>query len=277
MNLPTVLRSGSHSISPTAHYTGYVWARHAFGPPELATPAGHVMFHALRPLMAAGRALGPGSLEDVLLARHRLIDAHLTSAIETGRVSQVVEIAAGMSPRGLRYARMHGDRITYIEADLPGMARRKRSALASMDALGPHHRVVDIDALSEVGPQSLASVMSDLDATKGVAIITEGLLNYLSRADVEGLWARIAEAIGTFDAGGVYLSDLHLASENDGAVERLAMALVAPFVRGRIHLHFADAVEATQALQTAGFDTVALHRPPGFPGVRVVEALIAGR
>lgn len=228
------------------------------------------MFHALRPVMAIGRRFGPGTLEDVLLARHAVIDERLTAAVEDGRVSQVVEIAAGMSPRGYRFAQEHGDRLTYVEADLPGMAARKRSALATLGPASPHHRIVDIDALRDEGAGSLPAVVSELDPARGLAIITEGLLNYLPREDVEKLWVRIAHTLRGFEHG-IYLSDLHLASENDGRLERYAMAAVGPFVRGHIHLHFTDVDEAEAALRTVGFDRVELHHPPGFAGVRVVE------
>lgn len=269
------LRSGPHTISPTAHYTGYVWVRHGYAPAELATPAGRVFFHSIRPLMAVGRAIGPGSLEEILLARHALIDERLGRAIASGRVTQVVEIAAGLSPRGLRCVEAYGDRVTYVEADLPAMAARKRDALDRLGVLGPRHRVVDIDALEDDGPLSLASITRDLDRSQGLAIITEGLLNYLSPADVAGLWSRIAHVLEGF-VHGVYLSDLHLAAENDGRIERIGMALVAPFVRGRMYLHFNGVAGAIEALELAGFDHSELHRPSEFPGVRVIESRTEG-
>ena len=46
----------------------------------------------------------------------RAIDTLLESAIEDCGVSQVIEVAAGLSPRGWRFARRNGDRLDYIEA-----------------------------------------------------------------------------------------------------------------------------------------------------------------
>ncbi|MDQ3155420.1 MAG: class I SAM-dependent methyltransferase [Actinomycetota bacterium] len=278
-----LLRRGPQSISPTAHYTGYVWARSGLGPKELATPTGRVMFQGLQPLMAASGLIGGPTVEGFLLARHRLIDLLLKDAIDDGIVSQVVEIAAGMSPRGQRFAAEYGDRITYVEADLPAMAARKRSALEKMDLLSDHHRVVDIDALRDDGPGSLASLVAGLDAGRGIAFVTEGLLNYLSPDDVRGLWKRIAHnAVGFPEAR--YFSDLHLASENAGAVVRLYSLALGAFVRGQMHFHFKDVAEARTELLLAGFDEADLHRPEEFldrlPGiapngsvvVRVVDA-----
>src|SRR6187455_3287990 len=111
MRLP--IHRGSDAISPTAHYTGHVWGRNGLSHPELATVEGRVLFDALAPAMAASRALGGPTLEGLLLARHRIIDDLLSSAIEDGRVKQVIEVACGMSPRGWRFAQRFGDRVTY--------------------------------------------------------------------------------------------------------------------------------------------------------------------
>ncbi|MBV8218022.1 MAG: hypothetical protein JO325_06140 [Solirubrobacterales bacterium] len=43
-------------------------------------------------------------------------------------------------PRGWRFAERYGDRIAYVEADLPEMARRKRRALERMGSLGRQRR-----------------------------------------------------------------------------------------------------------------------------------------
>ena len=106
-----------------------------------------MLFTTLQPVIAAGRPFGGASLESYLLTRHLAIDALLERAIERGGVTQVVEIACGLSSRGWRFAQRHGERITYVEADLPGMAARKRAALDRIGCLSDHHRVVALDAL----------------------------------------------------------------------------------------------------------------------------------
>src|SRR3954469_16681106 len=124
-----MLPRGSDAISPTAHYTGAVWARNGLSHPALETLEGRFMVESTRPAELGLRLIGAPRIEAFLLARHRIIDRLLGEAIADGRVGQVVEIAAGMSPRGWRFTRDHGDAITYVEADLPGMAARKRRAL----------------------------------------------------------------------------------------------------------------------------------------------------
>jgi O-methyltransferase involved in polyketide biosynthesis len=263
----------SSPISPTAHYTGYVWARNGLSHPALETIEGRVLFESLRPAMIVSAALGGGTLEGYLLARHRAIDALLERAMETDGVSQVIEVACGLSPRGWRFATRYGERLTYIEADLAEMAARKRRALQRMGSLGDRHRVVTLDALRESGPESLAAVASELDPGQGLAIITEGLLGYLPRDAVDGIWRRSARTLSGFGAGR-YISDLHLGAVQNPQV-RAFRVLLSVFVRGRVHLHFTSAAEAIDVLRAAGFATAVLHRavdvgsdadPPQAPG-----------
>ena len=99
------LRRGSATISPTAYYTGYVWERNGLGDRDLAPTAGRALYLLGQPLLATVDRLGGPTLEHFLLARHRIIDRLLDHEIRTGRVGQVVELAAGLSPAGCGCAR----------------------------------------------------------------------------------------------------------------------------------------------------------------------------
>lgn len=256
---------GSDAVSPTAYYTGEVWVRHGLAPESFRTRQGVAFYNALRPGMAAARLSGGPTLEDFLLARHRLIDHELAEAIDAGRVGQVVEVASGLSPRGLRFAERYGDRITYVETDLPAMAERKRAQLDALGALSSHHRVLPADVLA-TGPGSLAEVLAGLDPDRGVAVVSEGLLNYLPVGAVRAFWHGVASGLAGFPAG-LHLTDLHLSGENHSPAVRLFTAGLGAFVRGRIHLHFGSEGEAVQELLAAGFDTAELLRPNDFPAV----------
>lgn len=249
----------SARISPTAHYTGFTWLTNGLSDPAFATPTGQFLYRALAAPNRLLRAAGKPNLDGFLLARHHMIDALLRDRIERGEIGQVIEVACGLSPRGWRFARAYGDRLTYIEADLPGMAAKKRAVLARAGAGSAHHRVVDLDATADTGPASIAEVAATLDPTRGTAIITEGLLNYFDTAAVTGMWRRFAAALAGFPHG-LYLADLHLA-ESAGPVERLFAGALGLFVRGRIHFHFADASAADRALATAGFTAAELIDP----------------
>lgn len=251
--------ASSARISPTAHYTGYTWLAHGLSDPAFATSTGRLLYRALAPANRVLAAARQPNLDGLLLARHRLIDALLGQAIEAGEIGQVIEVACGLSPRGHRFSRAHGDRLTYIEADLPGMAARKREVLARAGGTTRHHRVVEIDAMADAGPRSIAGIAETLDPGRGTAIITEGLLNYFPVDAVIGMWGRFAAALARFPRGR-YLADLHL-GDDARPLERVAARLLGAFVRGRIHFHFHHAGDAAAALRAAGFDDARLRGP----------------
>ena len=249
---------GSGAISPTAHYTGETWVRNGLSHPQLRTWQGQVFHGALALPLAASKSLGGPTLAGLLLARHRIIDSILEERI-AGGVGQVLEVACGMSPRGWRFSERYGDRLTYIEADLPAMARRKREALERMGSLSDHHRVVEVDVLRDGGPGSLEALAADLDPAQGLAIVTEGLLTYFDDETVEALWARLAKVLARFDRG-VYLADLRLADDDRILLERAFAVVLGAFVRGRVSAYGEDGIAPEAALRHAGFKGVQLHR-----------------
>jgi O-methyltransferase involved in polyketide biosynthesis len=253
----------SGSVSPTAHYTGETWVRNGLSHPRLATWQGRVLHRTLALPIAASKAAGGPTLEGLLLARHRIIDSILEEEI-AGGVSQVVEAACGMSPRGWRFSERYGDKLTYVEADLPAMARRKREALAGMGSLSDRHRVADLDVLRDGGPGSLDSLAGELDPAKGLVVITEGLLTYFDDPTVEALWARLARVLGRFDQG-AYLADLRFARPDRGIPERAFDVILGAFVRGKVHAYRGDEATAEASLRAAGFKEARLHRGDEHP------------
>ncbi len=277
------MSDNSARISPTAHYTGYVWYRNELSHPALRTSAGALFFGSLWPVSTIYQRLTGGpTLETMLMARHQAIDSQLIAAIEAGHVGQVIEIAAGMSPRGLRFTERYPD-LTYIEGDLQAMSTRKRTALESAQLLGPRHHVIHLDALADVGPTSMRTIGQELlDPAVGTAVITEGLVNYFDQATVEGLWARIQDFLGAFPHG-LYLSDIHLYDETFRLRMARAFAIALHgFARGAIHMHYPQAHQCVDALEQAGFADVrvdppaAYGAPPASPDgtvfVRVISA-----
>jgi O-methyltransferase involved in polyketide biosynthesis len=276
-------RSRPESISPTAHYTGYVWFAHGQSHEAFATRTGRLMYQVLRgPNLIAGKAHLP-TLEGMLLARHRVIDLRLAQAIDAGEVDQIVEVACGLSPRGWRFRTRYGDRITYVEADLPGMLENKRRILTELGGETPHHRTAVIDALADRGPASIDAICASLDPGRGTAILTEGLINYFDTETMLGIWRRFAAALRRFPRG-LYLSDLILRADNDGLLITSFQWLLSAIVRGRVHKHFDSAEEAEDALARAGLTGVLLDpRDLAFelPGlelegagrVRIIEAM----
>ena len=269
---------GEPRISPTAKVTGYVWVRHGLAPSSFATRSGRVLHGLLNPLvLAGGRVLGSPSLDTVLLQRHLAIDHVLTRAIESGRVGQVVEVAAGLSPRGLRLTRDHADKgLVYVEGDLSGMAARKQRLLDATEQRTQALHVVPLDALAEDGPMSLRAAAGDLlDPEVGTAVVTEGLLSYLSPEALGALWRGIACFLEGYPRG-LYVSNLYMGGEAGRVTAaRLFRPLVALFSRGPVYLHFEDADEVSAGLRGAGFASTELHVAadlvPGRSGTAMLE------
>jgi O-methyltransferase involved in polyketide biosynthesis len=172
-----------------------------------------------------------------------------------------------MSPRGWRFSERYGERLTYVEADLPAMAKRKREALAQMGSLSDRHRVVELDVLRDSGPDSLQSLAATLDPDAGLAIVTEGLLVYFDDATVEALWARLAKVLQPFTTG-VYLADLRIARPHPGVAEQAFELLLGSFVRSKIHPYQGDEAAAAADLRAAGFEEVRLHRADEHPAAQ---------
>lgn len=281
-------RKQGENVSPTAYATGYFWYQHGLSHPALATPQGKLLDRAFGVLIKGTQSLSGVSLQAMMLARHRGLDAVLDAAIDSGHVSQVIELAAGLSPRGWRVARKYGARVHYVETDLPQMTALKCRLLGDAGLLTPQHQVVELDALKTAGPQSLAAVAKALDPMRGTAIITEGLMNYLPPDAAKNLWRRIARTLSRFPQG-QYLSDFYLTQENRGAATLAFGAILSTFVRGRMHVHFHSADQAARAMQSFGFSTVDIRRTadidairdlgsqPGADRVRILQAAVSHR
>ena len=116
-----------------------------------------------------------------------------------------------------------------------------------------------LDALADSGERSLAALVQSLAPEKGLAILTEGLINYFDTPAVLGMWRRFAAALAGFPHG-LYLSDLHLAAQVSLGEQVFARVLGA-FVRGRVYLHFGSELEAETALLGSGFARAQLRVP----------------
>ncbi len=276
----------SEKISPTAYATGYMWYRLGLSHEVLATPRGKRLDRLFQMLLVALRPIGGMPFDDLMLARHKGIDSILTRAIEAGRVGQVIEIAAGLSGRGLRMAKRYGGKILYLETDLPAMVATKRGLLGKAGLLTEKHAVVELDALADSGVRSLASVAATLNPNVGTAIITEGLMNYLDPPVARALWARIALHLQRFPHG-LYLSDAYLRTGNTSLNVTIFRKVLAGFVRGGMHVHFASIEDGLELMHEAGFQQATIHDPrslpetcviaqrPGARRVRILEASLS--
>lgn len=238
-----------NSVSPTAHYTSYVWNRNGLSGSQLVTLRGGAYYYALQPLMLLSKLRGGPTIEETLLARHSIIDVELHRLIENGKIIQIVEIASGLSGRGSRFIKKYGSKITYVETDLPDMVSIKKNVLQDRPA---NHKIEAVDILS---PTSLQSIVDDLDMSGGVAVVTEGLVNYFSIDQLEVMWTQLAPFLMRFRYG-YYISDMHLLEDNtvgygESYSVELFKKILSRFVKSDVLLHEKKTIE--HLLLTCGF------------------------
>lgn len=274
----------SSGISFTALYTGAVWHRNGLSDNSLVTPQGQWLYTLMSPFEAASKTLAGGNLKTFLLQRHLIIDHLIDQAIAQRGINQVLEIACGLSPRGLHLRQRHPG-LRMIEADLPDMAARKASRLAASGHLGASHLVTPIDILADDGEYALEAVLDRVLEQGPVLVVTEGLTNYFSLPVISTFWQRLAKALST-RPGSSYLFDSYLMPEQ--ALIRSSIHLLSKVLGSMTHsqvsFHFDDDRQAAQHLQGLGFAQTQVHNPRDYyaqlpipqsrhnPMVRVVEA-----
>jgi O-methyltransferase involved in polyketide biosynthesis len=242
------------TIGITAHYTAQVWVRE--GLPwawRFDTAKGRLLYDALEPLCKAARRFGLTTPPDFLVQRHRMLDA----LVQRRAPAQLVELACGLSPRGLALSHKQG--IRCVDVDLPPMVQHKtRLAGAGLPA-GYHLAALDLiasrDYVRDLGPA--------LEPVSPTVVITEGILPYFPlvlQRHVFGCIAALLRACG----GGTYLTDVHHQQE----VDRLPLDLGARFrwlqhllARSPRYPMIADDAQGRAMLLDAGFQQVVVHHP----------------
>ena len=270
-------------ISPTAHYTAYVWQRLELPHAELfATRTGAALYWGFFAVgeWATRLSTRVPSMRDYLEYRHRLIE----SVVEELVPDCLVELGAGLSRRGVTWAADHGTRA--VEVDLPHMAAAKREALQRaspglLAMLEERHRVVDGNVLAEDFADVLAGLLREAERP---VIVAEGLLSYFDPPDRAALFRSVAAAL---EGRGAFICDLHTADAqaevgNAAAVLRFAIRTITR--RRRAIDPYANEGALRDALLDAGFGSVELveardyvAREPRLASVRSPAHVVVAR
>lgn len=103
-------------------------------------------------------------------ARYKLV----SQLLRENSVQQVLEIASGLSPRGLELTNVSD--IEYVEVDLPEMMSQKRQIAGVLGSRSNLH----LNAGDALDLESLRAAAAVFDQTKPLGIIHEGLLRYFN-------------------------------------------------------------------------------------------------
>ena len=158
-------------------------------------------------LLARGAKLDEGPWNENAVQRYAAFFESRFKAVnrilEEFGSAQVLELAAGLSPRGMDFARRG---IVYVEADLPESTARKREIVISV--LGSVPANLHLCPASVVARKELLACC-DAFSEGPVGIATEGLLRYLTFPEKEQLAANVHEILARF--GGIWVTtDIHL-------------------------------------------------------------------
>ncbi|HVK98739.1 MAG TPA: class I SAM-dependent methyltransferase [Dongiaceae bacterium] len=253
------------SISFTALYTGHVWYKHGMSARFFTSHRGDLMYNAVKPINFVGEHLLGMNLSHMLLQRHRIIDHRISQLIEQEGITQILEIACGLSPRGYKFSRQYPG-LHYVEADLPDMASRKQSLLLQHKGFGPHHKVVPCNIFENGAPHGLDYVMTQvLEPGRPTIVVTEGLVNYFDLKTISGFWRRLAELGQQFPAM-FYVTDLipEVAQPGKRVAVNVARNLMGRLTRSHATLHYRNDPAIERGFLDCGFKAVTVHQPEDF-------------
>lgn len=138
-------------------------------------------------------------------ARYKLLDRLI---MQTG-IRQILEVAAGLSSRGL--ALTEDDSLTYVELDLPHMMDDKRRIVKDLQAkrLVPQRANLHFEDGNAVEIDGFLNAAEHFDPNQPLLIVNEGLLRYLGLKDKQRYAANVSNILRKF--GGTWVtSDISL-------------------------------------------------------------------
>jgi O-methyltransferase involved in polyketide biosynthesis len=113
----------------------------------------------------------------MLELRYKSLSECLKRTMKEKNISQVLELAAGIVPRGILMS--ENPEIRYIETDLPEMSEEKKKLVIEINSSLSARENYIITPLSAVNAVEFSNI-GKLFNKDGVAVINEGLLSYLT-------------------------------------------------------------------------------------------------
>ncbi len=181
-------------------------------------PLSHEIFNALEEIHPATPAdyawveQSKSNIAPFFEARYIMTDRVLNHI----GINQVVELASGLSPRGIVWANSHPMN-NFIEVDLPDEAQLKRKIIGKLADAGaiknPPQNLYILDG-NVTDAKTFEGVESFLYPQQEVGVVCEGLLRYLSFADKAILASHIHKLLEKF--GGVWVTpDIEILTDSE--------------------------------------------------------------
>jgi O-methyltransferase involved in polyketide biosynthesis len=184
-----------------------------------------------------------GAFASIFDARFRAV----TRLVEEKAATQVLELAAGLSPRG---AELASRGIVYVEADLAESITLKREVVTAM--LGSVPKNLHLSAASAIDREQLLACCAPFAAGQPVAVTTEGLLRYLTFEEKTLVAANVREILQRY--GGWWITpDIHLRAFAERQTPAHRQAESKTLGRSLDANYFEDLDHARQFFERCGF------------------------
>jgi O-methyltransferase involved in polyketide biosynthesis len=184
-----------------------------------------------------------GAFASIFDARFRAV----TRLVEEKAATQVLELAAGFSPRGTELAPRG---IVYVEADLAESITLKREVVTAM--VGSVPRNLHLCAASAIDREQLLSCCVPFATAQPVAVTTEGLLRYLTFEEKAMVAANVHDILQRY--GGWWITpDIHLRTWAQRQTPTHRQAELKMLGRSLDANYFEDFDHARQFFERCGF------------------------
>lgn len=185
-------------------------------------------------------------------ARYKATD----QIIAQHHITQVLEIAAGLSPRGLV---MTADPdVVYVATDLPQVLEQEKAIAESILAtLNMHRPNLYFRIANALDREGLLQAATPFQSGRPIAVITEGLLVYLTIAEKETLAGNVQDLLRQY--GGIWITpDVGTTKQSwkdsyDNNIAQRAHNISSPIKRKIEKNTFEDENEMRQFFTRAGF------------------------
>lgn len=257
-------------IGLSAHYTSYVWLKHGLSYPQLSTLSGRLIHLLLAPINAFFKVKGGANIDTFLLQRHKIIDAQLEQLIEEQGVAQILELGAGLSPRGLSIATKY-PHIQYIETDLEPMVKHKTKLIQNMK-IPCNLTIKPCSFIATSNQPSIVKRLKEFDTQKPTLVISEGLINYFSKTQLQDAMQTMTKAFKPFSQG-YYLTDIYPNDVQHPSYRylKLAQRLVSKLTATNWFLHYKNEEEIAKAFIDWGVAQCQVINPSSLSETNLIE------
>ena len=249
----------SSKISPTAHITAHAWDMLGISNAQyFVDPNFKFLFNILRFLGVAYLANKKNDYVYFMLEpRHRAIDYFLFSKFP---YTQIVELASGLSPRGMTFA--ENAEMTYIEADLPDMIKMKKEKVEQVykdkKIKRPNHKFISADIFADNLVDKIGPL---LDKNEKLVVITEGLTIYYDMEHLKQIFTNIRQLLKSC-AGGVYITEIyHEEDMKRNVFNNAIMSNAVKLLKTKFYLDIDNKAEGEEFFKSCGFDFIETINP----------------